>query len=96
MPFVYMVACSDGSLYTGWAVNVEARIKEHNAGRGSLYCRVRRPVHVVYQEEVASRAAAMKRELAIKRMRREKKLRLIEAFHRQEVAILASLGEGNG
>jgi len=85
VPFVYMVVCSDGSLYTGWAMNVEARVKEHNAGRGSQYCRRRRPVRMVYEEEVPSRSEAMKRELAIKRMRREKKLRLVEAFHRQEV-----------
>ena len=70
MPYVYMVACSDGSLYTGWAMDVRARVKEHNAGRGSQYCKQRRPVHVVYQEEVPSRSAAMKREVAIKRMRR--------------------------
>lgn len=86
MPFVYMVVCSDGSLYTGWAVNVEARVKQHNAGRGSQYCKQRRPVRIVYKEEVPSRSAAMKRELAIKRMRRQKKLALIEAFHRQEVS----------
>ena len=80
-----MVAWSDGGLYTGWAMDVRARVKEHNAGRGSQYCKQRRPVHVVYQEEVPSRSAAMKREVAIKRMRRAQKLRLVEAFHRQEV-----------
>ena len=77
MPFVYIVACSDGSLYTGWATNVEARVKVHNAGRGSVYCKQRRPVRLVYQEEVATRAEAQKRELAIKRMRRSTKLKLI-------------------
>ncbi len=77
MPFVYIVACSDGSLYTGWATNVEARVKVHNAGRGSVYCKQRRPVRLVYQEEVATRAEAQKRELAIKRMRRSRKLKLI-------------------
>lgn len=80
-----MVVCSDDSLYTGWAMNVEARVKQHNAGRGSQYCKQRRPVRIVYKEEVPSRSAAMKRELAIKRMRREKKLKLIEAFHGREV-----------
>jgi len=80
-----MVVCSDGSLYTGWAMNVEARVKEHNAGRGSQYCKQRRPVRVVYQEEVPTRSEAMKRELAIKRMRRRTKLRLIKDFYRQEV-----------
>lgn len=77
MPFVYIVACSDGSLYTGWATNVGARIKAHNAGRGSLYCKQRRPVRLVYQEQVATRADAMRREAAIKRMRRSRKLLLI-------------------
>ena len=77
MPFVYIVACRDGSLYTGWATNVEARVKVHNAGRGSVYCKQRRPVRLVYQEEVTTRAEAQKRELAIKRMRRSRKLKLI-------------------
>ncbi|MBN1138563.1 MAG: GIY-YIG nuclease family protein [Anaerolineae bacterium] len=77
MPFVYIVACSDGSLYTGWATDVEARVAAHNAGRGSVYCRQRRPVRLVYQEEVATRAEAQKREMAIKHMRRSAKVRLI-------------------
>jgi len=77
VPFVYIVACSDGSFYTGWAADVEARVKVHNAGRGSVCCRQRRPVRLVYQEEVATRAEAQKRELAIKRMPRSRKLKLI-------------------
>ena len=77
MPFVYIVACSDGSFYTGWATNVEARVAVHNAGHGSVYCKQRRPVRLVYQEEVATRAEAQKREAAIKRMRRSRKLKLI-------------------
>ena len=77
MPFVYIVACSDGSLYTGWATDVESRVKAHNAGRGSVYCRQRRPVRLVYQEQVATRAEAQRREAAIKRMRRSRKLKLI-------------------
>ena len=77
MPFVYIVACSDGSFYTGWATDVEARVAVHNTGRGSVYCRQRRPVRLVYQEKVATRAEAQKRELAIKRMRRSTKLKLI-------------------
>ena len=50
-----MVACNDGTLYTGWAIDVEARVAVHNAGRGSVYCKQRRPVRLVYQEEVATR-----------------------------------------
>lgn len=77
MPFVYIVACSDGSLYTGWATDVEARVAAHNAGRGSVYCKQRRPVRLVYQAEVATRAEAQKREATIKRMPRSRKLKLI-------------------
>ena len=78
MPFVYIVACSDGTLYTGWAVDVAARVAAHNAGHGSAYCRQRRPVRLVYHEELPDRAAAQRRELAIKRLGRRGKLRLIE------------------
>jgi predicted GIY-YIG superfamily endonuclease len=78
MPFVYMVECADGSLYTGWAVNVEKRIAVHNAGRGAQYTRMHRPVKLVYVEACASRAAAMRREAAIKKWPRAKKLALIQ------------------
>ena len=78
MAFVYMVVCSDGTLYTGWAADVEARVRDHNAGRGSIYCRQRRPVRLVYQEELPTRSAAQRREGVIKRMPRRKKLELIE------------------
>jgi putative endonuclease len=77
MAFVYIVVCSDGTLYTGWAVDVETRVRDHNAGRGSMYCKQRRPVRLVYQEELPSRSAAQRREGAIKRMPRRKKLELI-------------------
>jgi putative endonuclease len=73
-----MVLCSDGTLYTGWAVDVKARVAVHNAGKGSRYCKQRRPVRLVYQEELPTRSEAQRREIAIKRMRRRKKLELIE------------------
>lgn len=78
MPFVYIVACNDGTYYTGWAMDVQSRVATHNAGRGSQYCKQRRPVRLVYQEEVATRTEAMRREQAIKRMRRARKIKLIE------------------
>ncbi len=71
-----MVVCNDGTLYTGWAMDTEARVKVHNAGRGALYCKQRRPVRLVYPEEVADRSAARRRERAIKRLPRKKKLAL--------------------
>ena len=76
MPFVYIVRCSDHTLYTGWAVDVAARVKVHNAGRGAKYTRARRPVKLVYSEELPSRAEAMKRERKIKKYPRAKKMEL--------------------
>ncbi|MEP7358479.1 MAG: GIY-YIG nuclease family protein [Anaerolineales bacterium] len=76
MPFVYIVRCADGSLYTGWAVDVDRRVKTHNAGRGARYTRSHRPVELVYSEELPTRTEAMKRELAIKAYSRAKKLAL--------------------
>jgi putative endonuclease len=77
MPYCYIVECCDGTLYTGWAVDVERRLKVHNAGRGAKYTKMRRPVKVVYIEELPDRPAAQKRELAIKRLPRIKKIALI-------------------
>ena len=77
MPYVYIVECADGSLYTGWALDVEQRVKVHNAGRGARYTRMHGPVRLVYAEEQPDRVAAMKRELEIKRWPRARKLKLI-------------------
>jgi putative endonuclease len=76
MPFVYIVRCADDSLYTGWAVEVAARVRAHNAGQGAKYTRARRPVRLLYSEELPTRAAAMKRERQIKKLPRAKKLKL--------------------
>lgn len=78
MAYCYIVECCDGSYYTGWAVDVERRVKVHNAGRGAKYTAIRRPVRLVYFEELPNRSAAQKRELAIKRLPRKKKAALIE------------------
>ena len=76
MAFVYIVECADGTLYTGWAFDANTRVKSHNAGRGSIYCKHRRPVRLVYSEEVPTRSDAQRRERVIKRMSRAKKLEL--------------------
>jgi predicted GIY-YIG superfamily endonuclease len=77
--FVYVVRCGDGSLYTGIAVDVEARVSVHNDGRGARYTRSRRPVKLVYVERRRSRSSALKRELAIKALERLEKLALVAA-----------------
>jgi len=76
MPFVYILQCADGTLYTGWAMDVLDRVRVHNAGRGAKYTQARRPVRLVYSEAWPSRADAMRRERAIKRWPRARKLAL--------------------
>jgi len=76
--FVYMLRCADGTLYTGITTDVERRVREHNGeiGAGARYTRARRPVVLCYSEAALSRAAAARREAAIKGLERAEKLRL--------------------
>ena len=78
--YVYILRCSDDSLYTGWTTNLERRLSEHNAGRGGRYTRMHKPVEMVFTEEHLTRSAAMQREAAIKRWNRSRKLALIESY----------------
>ena len=73
-----MVECSDGTYYTGWTTDPQRREKEHNAGHGAHYTRIRRPVRLVYVEQQPDRSAAQKRERVIKKLKRAKKKALIE------------------
>ena len=77
--FVYMLRCSDGSLYTGISNNIDRRLIEHNANRGAgaKYTRSRRPVSLVYQESQPSRSAALKREWQIKQLKKNQKEALL-------------------
>ncbi len=76
---VYILRCSDDSLYTGVAKDVERRVEEHNTDNrlGARYTRGRRPVELVYQEGFASRSEACRRESEIKRLKRKEKLELL-------------------
>ena len=78
---VYIVRCSDGSLYTGIAMDVARRMVEHNTNDvlAARYTRPRRPVMLVYQEQCDTRSAASKREYEIKQMGKKEKLMLIVA-----------------
>lgn len=82
--YIYMLECADGSLYTGWTTDPERRVKEHNAGRGALYTRWRRPVELRYLEAAPDRSAAQRREIAIKKLPRYKKLILVESYLQEE------------
>jgi putative endonuclease len=77
--YCYILQCADDSYYTGWTTNVQRRLKEHRAGRGSRYTRSRRPLELVFVEEQSDRSSAMRRERAIKAMARKRKLALIQS-----------------
>jgi putative endonuclease len=70
---VYIVRCSDGTLYTGYARNPAARVLAHNRGRGAKYTAARRPVVLVYAKRCRSKSAALKREYQLKQLSRAKK-----------------------
>ena len=77
---VYILRCGDGTLYTGCTNDLPRRLQAHQSGRGAKYTRSRLPVELVYQEAVPDRSAALRREAAIKRLDRGRKLALIAAF----------------
>lgn len=78
MCYVYILKCSDGTLYTGWTNDLQNRLKVHLSGKGAKYTRSRLPVELVYFEECLDKSSALKREYRIKQMRRTEKLDLIK------------------
>jgi putative endonuclease len=78
--YCYILQCADGTFYTGWTTDPERRVAQHNKGIGAKYTSARRPVKLVYLETHPSRTEAMMRELAIKKMRRAQKSRLVEEY----------------
>lgn len=83
--YVYMLKCSDGSLYTGITRDLERRVHEHNhTAAGARYTRARRPVSLVFSQQQASRGDAARREAAIKKLPRQAKQALLRANAEQE------------
>lgn len=77
--FVYILECKDKTLYTGITNNLEKRLLQHNSGtEGAKYTRPRRPVKLVYHEQSKNRSEATKREMAIKKLKRSEKLKLLK------------------
>ena len=95
--WVYMLRCGDGTLYTGTAVDVDRRAAAHAGGRGAKYTRGRGPIAVVYREECPDKGAALRREAAIKKLKRADKLNLIAAYaeRRRNMKKAAFIGTGN-
>lgn len=75
-----MVRCADGSLYTGYTRDVQARVEVHNAGKGAKYTRSRLPVSLVYSEECESLSAALKREREVKPWSKARKEALVASL----------------
>lgn len=77
--FVYMLRCADNSLYTGITTDVERRVDEHNGAKSiTKYTRARQPVALVYKERVETRSEAGKREVALKKLKKEDKETLVK------------------
>ena len=70
---VYILECNDGTLYTGWTNDIDKRFKAHNDGKGAKYTKGRRPLKLVYLEELETKSEALKRENEIKKMTKDKK-----------------------
>ncbi len=78
MYYVYILECSDKSLYTGITTDVGRRVEEHNQGKaGAKYTSSRRPVKLVYCKKFKNRSLALKKEAEIKKLKRQEKLNLI-------------------
>ncbi|MCC6520414.1 GIY-YIG nuclease family protein [Candidatus Nomurabacteria bacterium] len=79
MYFIYMLLCNDETIYTGTTNDIAKRVLDHNtSARAAKYTRSRRPVHLVYTEEVPTKGEALKREAVLKKLTREQKLALIK------------------
>jgi len=81
---VYILQCSDGTLYCGITNNLEERVKKHNSGKGSKYTKTRLPVAVHSSFQVENRSVASKIEWKIKQLSREQKLKLKSIEHMLE------------
>jgi putative endonuclease len=75
--WVYILRCADGSLYTGWSIDVAKRLQRHRAGKASRYTASRLPVELVYEVAMTDRSAARREEARIKTLDRREKLALI-------------------
>ena len=80
--YLYILRCGDGTLYTGITTDVDKRFQAHQSGKGAKYTRGRAPLELVYRESCGDHSAALKREAEIKKLPRERKRTLIEAYEK--------------
>lgn len=75
--YIYIVKCSDDTLYTGYTNDIFSRLKKHNLGIGAKYTRGRTPIKLKYYEEFENKSDALKKEYAIKKLSKNKKIEYI-------------------
>lgn len=78
MYYVYILLCSDNSLYTGYTTDLKQRVLDHNVGKGSKYVRSRLPAKLIYSEKYKTKSKALQREMEIKGWKREEKIKLLK------------------
>ena len=88
--YLYIVECRDGTFYTGITTDIKKRIDAHNSGRGAKYTRGRGPVKLMHLRRYKDRSAATKAEYKIKKLKRGKKLRIINEFALPGEIVIAS------
>ena len=79
MPFVYILRCGDGSLYTGAAKDLDARLLQHRDGRASRYTRAHLPIVLAWSRQVATWSEALREEHRIKKLSRAEKEMLVSS-----------------
>ena len=85
--FVYMLKCSDGTLYTGITTDLKRRVAEHNSAKAAKYTRARQPVVLVFSKNAQDRSHASKEEAKLKKLSREEKLMLFQSEPRQKAVL---------
>ena len=90
---VYILECGDGTLYTGITDDLERRLKAHSQGKGAKYTRGRGPLILRHREELADKSTALKRECAIKRLRKSEKIALFRGNEQKAESLLAFSGD---
>ena len=92
MAFVYILACGDGTFYTGAAADWKLRLKEHRNGKGAKYTRGRQPLSVVFLRETVGWPEALKEEARLKKLTRRQKEKLIAAFQTETAGLTETAG----
>ena len=92
MAFVYILACGDGTFYTGAAADWKLRLKEHRNRKGAKYTRGRQPLSVVFLRETVGWPEALKEEARLKKLTRRQKEKLIAAFRTETAGLTETAG----